>query len=103
MAGSSLSKGTGSRPPVRRYIAGGRGRNGVECRDLRGRRRLRRTAMWQSRLFGSLPMLLEFVNEHRLTHDRFKLAIVPPRLWQRRSGPRYYLIYWTDESPAELA
>ena len=59
--------------------------------------------MWQSRLFGSLPMLLEFVNEHRLTHDRFKIAIVPPRLWQRRSSPRYYLIYWTDEPLAELA
>ena len=59
--------------------------------------------MWQSRLFGSLPMLLEFVNEHRLTHDRFKIAIVPPRLWQRRSSPRYYLIYWTDEPLVELA
>jgi hypothetical protein len=59
--------------------------------------------MWQSRLFGSLPMLLEFVNEHRLTHDRFKIAIVPPRLWQRRSSPRYYLIYWTEESLGELA
>ncbi len=59
--------------------------------------------MWQSQLFGSLPMLLEFVNEHRLTHDRFKIAIVPPRLWQRRSSPRYYLIYWTDEPLVELA
>ena len=38
-------------------------------------------------------MLLDFVNEHRLEHHQFKLAIVPPRLWQRRSGPRYYLIY----------
>ncbi len=59
--------------------------------------------MWQSQLFGSLPMLLEFVNEHQLTHDRFKIAIVPPRLWQRRSSPRYYLIYWTDEPLGELA
>jgi hypothetical protein len=48
-------------------------------------------------------MLLEFVNEHRLTHDRFKIAIVPPRLWQRRSSPRYYLIYWVDEPLVELA
>ena len=59
--------------------------------------------MWQSQLFGSLPMLLEFVNQHQLTHDRFKIAIVPPRLWQRRSSPRYYLIYWTDEPLVELA
>ncbi len=59
--------------------------------------------MWQSQLFGSLPMLLEFVNERRLTHDRFKIAIVPPRQWQRRSSPRYYLIYWTDEPLGELA
>jgi hypothetical protein len=59
--------------------------------------------MWQSKLFGSLPMLLEFVNERRLTHDRFKIAIVPPRLWQRRGRPRYYLIYWAEDEEREEA
>ncbi|HEX5503222.1 MAG TPA: hypothetical protein VFW96_11405 [Thermomicrobiales bacterium] len=59
--------------------------------------------MWQSRLFGSLPMLLEFVNERRLTHDRFKIAIVPPRVWQRRGRPRYYLIYWVEDEERETA
>ena len=58
--------------------------------------------MWQSQLFGSLPMLLEFVNQHRLAHDQFKIAIVPPRLWQRRSSPRYYLIYRVDGPEGEL-
>lgn len=59
--------------------------------------------MWQSKLFSSLPMLLEFVNDHRLAHHQFKLAIVPPRLWQRRSSPRYYLIYRVEEPAGELA
>ena len=59
--------------------------------------------MWQSQLFGSLSMLLAFVNDNRLTHDRFKIVIVPPRFWQRRSSPRYYLIYWVEESAGELA
>ena len=58
--------------------------------------------MWQSQLFGSLPMLLEFVNQHRLAHHQFKIAIVPPRLWQRRSSPRYYLIYRVDSPEGQL-
>lgn len=49
--------------------------------------------MWSSRLFGSLPTLLDFVNGEGLTHDQFKVVIVPPRIWQRRANPRYYLIY----------
>ena len=56
--------------------------------------------MWVSKLFGSLPVLLDFVNRHRLRHDQFKIVVVPPRLWQRRGGPRYYLIY-RSEDPAE--
>lgn len=63
--------------------------------------------MWSSRLFGSLPILLDFVNNAGLTHDQFKIAIVPPRIWQRRANPRYYLIYRATESeaaePAALA
>lgn len=58
--------------------------------------------MWQSQLFGSLPMLLEFVNARKLAHDQFKIAIVPPRLWQRRSSPRYYLIHWVDDAEESL-
>ena len=52
--------------------------------------------MWASKLFGSLVMLLDFVNGHRLGHDQFKVVVVPPRLWQRRGSPRYYLIYRID-------
>jgi hypothetical protein len=59
--------------------------------------------MWVSRLFGSLPMLLDFVNGHGLNHDQFKIVVVPPRLWQRRSSPRYYLIYRTTEPGGALA
>lgn len=58
--------------------------------------------MWQAKLFGSLPMLLNFVNEHRLEHHQFKVVIVPPRIWQRRSGPRYYLIYRVHIPDQEL-
>ena len=57
--------------------------------------------MWISKLFGSLPVLLDFVNRMRLRHDQFKIVVVPPRLWQRRSGPRYYLIYRTED-PEEV-
>jgi hypothetical protein len=61
-------------------------------------------AMWVSKLFGSLPTLLDFVNGHGLGHDQFKIVVVPPRIWQRRSGPRYYLIYRRDEpAPALVA
>lgn len=57
--------------------------------------------MWESKLFGSLPMLLDFVNGHALEHHQFKIAVVPPRIWQRRSGPRYYLIYrMNGEAPS---
>lgn len=49
--------------------------------------------MWQAKLFGSLPVLLDFVNGHGLEHHQFKVVVVPPRLWQRRGSPRYYLIY----------
>ncbi len=59
-------------------------------------------AMWVSKLFGSLPILLDFVNQHRLQHDQFKIVVVPPRLWQRRSSPRYYLIYRTDGTAEAL-
>lgn len=58
--------------------------------------------MWVSRLFGSLPLLLDFVNGLRLAHDQFKIVVVPPRLWQRRSSPRYYLIYRADEPEGAL-
>lgn len=58
--------------------------------------------MWVSRLFGSLPMLLDFVNGHQLSHDQFKIVVVPPRLWQRRSSPRYYLIYRVPEPEGML-
>lgn len=56
--------------------------------------------MWASKLFGSLLTLLDFVNGHRLGHDQFKIVAVPPRLWQRRGSPRYYLIYQI-ETPKE--
>lgn len=59
--------------------------------------------MWVSRLFGSLPVLLDFVNGHGLTHDQFKIVVVPPRLWQRRSSPRYYLIYHVPAPEGALA
>lgn len=52
--------------------------------------------MWESKLFGSLPMLLDFVNGHGLESHQFKVVVVPPRLWQRRSSPRYYVIYRAD-------
>jgi hypothetical protein len=58
--------------------------------------------MWVSKLFGSLPTLLDFVNRMRLRHDQFKIVVVPPRLWQRRGDPRYYLIYRTDEGEEAL-
>lgn len=58
--------------------------------------------MWQSRLFGSLPILLDFVNAGRLAHDQFKIAIVPPRIWQRRASPRYYLIYRGEDAGVTL-
>lgn len=58
--------------------------------------------MWVSKLFGSLPVLLDFVNERRLTHDRFKVVVVPPRLWQRRGSPRYYLLYRRQEREGAL-
>jgi heat shock protein HspQ len=53
--------------------------------------------MWKSRLFGSLSLLLDFVNEHALTADQFKVLVVPPRVWQRRGSPRYHLIYQMDD------
>lgn len=56
--------------------------------------------MWRSRLFGSLPMLLDFVNAERLAHDQFKIVIVPPRIWQRRGNPRLYLIYHAQDADA---
>ncbi len=58
--------------------------------------------MWISKLFGSLPVLLDFVNRHRLRHDQFKIVVVPPRLWQRRGGPRYYLIYRAEDPEEAL-
>lgn len=59
--------------------------------------------MWRSRLFGSLPLLLDFVNELNLAAHQFKVVVVPPRVWQRRGGPRYYLIYRLQVPEAELA
>ena len=47
-------------------------------------------------------MLLDFVNGRGLTHDQFKIVVVPPRLWQRRSSPRYYLIYRSEEPEGAL-
>lgn len=58
--------------------------------------------MWKSRLFGSLPLLLDFVNEHALDAHQFKIVVVPPRLWQRRGSPRYYLIYRPATPDPEL-
>ncbi len=58
--------------------------------------------MWKLQLFGSLPVLLDFVNGHGLGHDQFKIVVVPPRIWQRRGGPRYYLIYRTETPEATL-
>jgi hypothetical protein len=58
--------------------------------------------MWKSRLFGSLPLLLDFVNEHELGAHQFKVVVVPPRAWQRRGNPRYYLIYRTEAPDPEL-
>ena len=58
--------------------------------------------MWISKLFGSLPILLDFVNRQQLRHDQFKVVVVPPRLWQRRGDPRYYLIYRTDDRDEAL-
>jgi hypothetical protein len=56
--------------------------------------------MWRSRLFGSLSLLLDFVNEHALEADQFKVLVVPPRIWQRRGSPRFHLIYrMVDPSP----
>ncbi len=59
--------------------------------------------MWKAKLFGSLPTLLDFVNGHGLEHHQFKVAVVPPRAWQRRGGPRYYLIYRAHEPEPILA
>ena len=53
--------------------------------------------MWVSKLFASLLVLVDFVNERRLQSEQFKVVVVPPRLWQRRSGPRYYLLYQVEE------
>ena len=58
--------------------------------------------MWKLQLFGSLPVLLDFVNGHGLEHHQFKIVVVPPRIWQRRSSPRYYLIYRTEAPEAAL-
>lgn len=58
--------------------------------------------MWKSRLFGSLSLLLDFVNEHALEADQFKVLVVPPRLWQRRGSPRFHLIYRMGEPSTEL-
>ncbi len=58
--------------------------------------------MWRSRLFASLPLLLDFVNEQRLAAHQFKVVVVPPRAWQRRGNPRYYLIYRTEVPDPEL-
>lgn len=58
--------------------------------------------MWVSKLFTSLPVLVDFVNGRRLQHDQFKVVVVPPRLWQRRSGPRYYLLYHVEAAESGL-
>jgi hypothetical protein len=58
--------------------------------------------MWKSRLFGSLPLLLDFVNEHGLAAHQFKVLAVPPRVWLRRGSTRYYLIYHADDAQPEL-
>ena len=58
--------------------------------------------MWMSRLFGSLPLLLDFVNEHDLAAHQFKVVVVPPRVWQRRGSPRYYLIYRLQSPDGQL-
>lgn len=58
--------------------------------------------MWVSKLFTSLPVLMDFVNGRRLQHDQFKVVVVPPRLWQRRSGPRYYLLYRVEAAESGL-
>ena len=58
--------------------------------------------MWVSKLFASLLMLVDFVNERRLGSDQFKVVVVPPRLWQRRSGPRYYLLYRVEEEGSRM-
>ena len=58
--------------------------------------------MWRSRLFGSLSLLLDFVNEHALEAQQFKVLVVPPRIWQRRGSPRFHLIYRMGEPAPEL-
>ena len=58
--------------------------------------------MWVSKLFTSLLVLIDFVNERRLGSDQFKVVVVPPRLWQRRSGPRYYLLYRVEEEESRM-
>jgi len=58
--------------------------------------------MWRSRLFGSLSLLLDFVNEHGLEADQFKVLVVPPRIWQRRGSPRFHLIYRMGDPSSEL-
>lgn len=58
--------------------------------------------MWISKLFTSLLVLVDFVNERRLQSDKFKVVVVPPRLWQRRSGPRYYLLYHVEERESRM-
>lgn len=58
--------------------------------------------MWVSKLFTSLLVLVDFVNERRLQSDQFKVVVVPPRLWQRRSGPRYYLLYRVEEQASRM-
>jgi len=58
--------------------------------------------MWVSKLFTSLLVLVDFVNERRLQSDQFKVVVVPPRLWQRRSGPRYYLLYRVEEQESRM-
>src|SRR5687768_8599566 len=57
--------------------------------------------MWKSRLFGSLSLLLDFVNEHALEAAQFKVLAAPPRIWLRRGSPRFYLIYRLGESRPE--
>lgn len=58
--------------------------------------------MWKSRLFGSLSLLLDFVNEHALSAEQFKVVVVPPRIWQRRGSPRFHLIYKMDDPAPDL-
>jgi len=58
--------------------------------------------MWVSKLFTSLLVLIDFVNERRLGSEQFKVVVVPPRLWQRRSGPRYYLLYRVEEEESRM-